>query len=206
MTTGSSSESARAGSGDVSADVAVVGAGIVGLASGRALALRHPRLRIVVLDKEQSIGTHQTGRNSGVIHSGVYYTPGSLKARLCVEGAAALVAYCDEHGIPYQRCGKVIVAASDSELPRLEELHRRGAANGATGLELIGPERLRELEPHAAGIRALHVPGTGIVDYGLVARAYADDIEGAGGEILLGRTVERIERVERPRPPRNAVG
>lgn len=130
-----------------------------------------------------------------MIHSGVYYTPGSLKAQLCVQGAAALVAYCDEHGIPYQRCGKVIVATSDAELPKLEELHRRGSANGAQGLELIGPERLRELEPHAAGRQALHVPETGIVDYGLVARAYAADIEAAGGTILLRRSVEAVERV-----------
>ncbi len=175
-----------------SADVAVVGAGILGLAVARTLMRRHPTLRLVVLDKEQEIARHQTGRNSGVIHSGIYYAPGSLKARLCVQGAAALTAYCDEHGIPYQRCGKVVVATSADELPRLEELHRRGVANGVAGLELIGPERLRELEPHAAGVRALYVPATGIVDYGRVARAYADDIEAAGGELLLGHEVHGI--------------
>ncbi len=175
-----------------SADVAVVGAGILGLAVARTLIRRHPTLRLVVLDKEQEIARHQTGRNSGVIHSGIYYAPGSLKARLCVQGAAALTVYCDERGIPYQRCGKVVVATTAEELPRLEELHRRGTANGVTGLELIGPERLRELEPHTAGVRALHVPGTGIVDYGLVARAYADDIEAAGGELLLGHEVQGI--------------
>ena len=139
--------------GDRRADVAVVGAGIVGLAVARALSLRHPRLRLVVLDKETGIARHQTGRSSGVIHSGVYYAPGSLKARLCVQGAAALRAYCDERAIPYIICGKVIVATEAAEVPRLEELHRRGTENGAPGLELIGPERLRELEPHAAGVR-----------------------------------------------------
>ena len=182
--------------GDRSADVAVVGAGIVGLAVARALSLRHPGLRIVVLDKEAEIAQHQTGRNSGVIHSGVYYAPGSLKARLCVQGAAAVTAYCDVRSIPYTICGKVIVASDETELPRLEELHRRGTENGVAGLELIGPERLRELEPHAAGVRALHVPGTGIVDYGLVALAFADDIESAGGELLLGYEVEGIAERE----------
>jgi L-2-hydroxyglutarate oxidase len=182
----------QASVGDRSADVAVVGAGILGLAVARSLSLRHPGLRIVVLDKETAIARHQTGRSSGVIHSGVYYAPGSLKARLCVQGAAALLAYCDERAIPYAVCGKVIVASGATELPRLEELHRRGTENGVPGLELIGPERLRELEPHAAGTRALHVPGTGIVDYGLVARAFADDVAAAGGELLLGYEVESI--------------
>jgi len=178
--------------GDRRADVAVVGAGIVGLAVARVLSLRHPRLRIVVLDKETGIARHQTGRSSGVIHSGVYYAPGSMKARLCVQGAAALRVYCDERAIPYTICGKVIVATEATEVPRLEELHRRGTENGAPGLELIGPERLRELEPHAAGVRALHVPGTGIVDYGLVAQGLADDVAAAGGELLLGYEVEEI--------------
>ena len=178
--------------GDRSADVAVVGAGIVGLAVARSLSMRHPGLRMVVLDKETEIAVHQTGRSSGVIHSGVYYVPGSLKARLCVQGAAALQAYCDERAIPYNVCGKVIVACEAAELPRLDELHRRGTVNGAMGLELIGPERLRELEPHAAGLRALHVPGTGIVDYALVAQGFADDVAAAGGELLLGYEVEGI--------------
>jgi (S)-2-hydroxyglutarate dehydrogenase len=172
-----------------SADVAVVGAGIVGLAVARSLAMRDPGMKVVVLDKEPAISRHQSGHNSGVIHSGVYYAPGSLKARLCTQGAAALKEYCAERSIPTTICGKVIVATAASELPRLEELHRRAVANGAAGLELIGPERLRELEPHAAGIRALHVQGTGIVDYGLVARAFADDVVAAGGELLLGYEV-----------------
>lgn len=177
---------------DRTVDVAVVGAGIVGLAVARALSLRRPGLSIVVIDKESSISQHQTGRNSGVIHSGIYYAPGSLKARLCTQGAAALKQYCAERSIPTNICGKVIVATDASELPRLEELHRRAVANGAVGLELIGPDRLREIEPHAAGLRALHVRGTGIVDYGLVARGFADDVVAAGGEILLGYEVEGI--------------
>jgi (S)-2-hydroxyglutarate dehydrogenase len=178
--------------GDRSADIAVVGAGIVGLAVARAFSLRHPGLRIVVLEKETGIATHQTGRNSGVIHSGVYYKAGSLKARLCVEGAAALRTYCDARSIPYKDCGKVIVATDATEVPGLEELHRRGTMNGVEGLELIGPERLRELEPHVSGVRALHVPGTGIVDYTKVAQAFAQDVEAAGGELLLGYAVEGI--------------
>jgi len=153
-------------------------------------------MRVVVLDKESAVAQHQTGRSSGVIHSGVYYAPGSLKARLCVQGAAALRRYCDEHAIPYETCGKVIVAADVGEVPRLEELYRRGTANGAEALELIGPERLRELEPHAAGVQALHVPGTGIVDFGRVARAFADEVEAAGGELLFGYEVAAID--ERP--------
>ena len=178
--------------GESRADLAVIGAGIIGLATARSLARRYPHLRIVVVDKERQLAAHQTGRASGVIHSGLYYTPGSLKARLCAQGAAELYRYCEERNIPTLRCGKVVVATQPSELPRLEELHRRGLANGVPGLELIGPERLRELEPHAAGIRGLHCPSTGIVDFPLVAAAYARDIEEAGGEILLGREVTGV--------------
>lgn len=176
------------------ADVAVVGAGIVGLAVARALAQRHPRLRVAVLDKEDGIGRHQTGRSSGVVHRGVYYAPGSLKARLCAAGAEALVAYCDERAIPVVRCGKVVVATSADEVPRLEELHRRSVANGVPEAQLIGPERLRELEPHVAGVAALHSPQTSVVDFSLVAEAYAADIRSTGGEILLRREVLGIRR------------
>src|SRR5262245_74323 len=175
-------------------DVTIIGAGIVGLATGHALLRRYPRLRVAVLEKEPAIARHQTGHNSGVIHSGLYYAPGSLKARLCVEGAAALTRFCDERGIPYQRCGKVVVATEPAELPRLEELYRRGTANGVPGLEMIGPERLREIEPHAAGLRAVYSPNTGIVDYGRVAAAFAEDIQQAGGQILTGRDVHSIAR------------
>lgn len=170
-------------------DVVVVGAGILGLATARELQGRRPGLRVAVLDKEQRIGLHQTGRASGVVHRGVYYAPGSLKARLCVDGAARLLAYCEERGIPIRRCGKVVVATTADELPRLDELHRRSVANGVPGAELIGPERLGELEPHVAGIRALHSPQTAVVDFSLVAGAYADDIRNRGGELLLGLEV-----------------
>jgi len=175
-------------------DVVVVGAGILGLATARELLRRRPGMRLAVLDKEPDVGAHQTGRSSGVVHRGVYYAPGSLKARLCVEGAARLLAYCDEHEIPVLRCGKVVVATDDSELPRLEELHRRSLANGVPSAELIGPERLRELEPHVAGVRALHSPETSVVDFGRVARAYADDVRSAGGEVLLARAVRGLVR------------
>lgn len=176
------------------ADITIVGAGIVGLATAMELLDRHPSLRLRIVEKEPRIGAHQTGHNSGVIHSGIYYTPGSLKARLCVEGSRALTRFCDEHGIPYERCGKVIVATEPSELSRLEDLHQRGLANGVPGLEMVGPERLRELEPHAAGIRALYSPNTGIVDYDRVAAAYAGEVTAKGGEILTGREVRGIAK------------
>ncbi len=180
---------------DWTGDIAVIGGGIVGLATARELLQRRPGQRLVVLEKEHAIGRHQTGHNSGVIHSGIYYAPGSLKARLCVAGAARLYRYCDEKGIPYQKCGKVIIARSAAELPRLEELYRRGLANGVPGLELVGPERLRELEPHAAGVRAIWSPNTGIVDFGRVAAAYAEDVQALGGEIRTGYRVTAIRRV-----------
>lgn len=173
-------------------DLAIVGAGIVGLATARALLLRYPKLRLVVLDKEPAIAQHQTGRNSGVIHSGLYYKPGSLKARLCVQGAAAMTRYCQEHDIPFNVCGKVVVATTTDELPRLRELYQRGIANGITRLELIGPERLREIEPHAVGVEAIYSPDTAIVDYRRVAEAYAADIRAMGGEVLTGYEVRRI--------------
>jgi L-2-hydroxyglutarate oxidase LhgO len=171
------------------ADIVVVGAGILGLATARALALGHPSLRVLVLDKEAAIGSHQTSHSSGVIHRGVYYAPGSLKARLCAEGAERLVSYCEGKEIPILRCGKVVVATTGEEVPRLEELYRRSVANGVPDVELIGPERLAELEPHAAGVRALHSPSTFSVDFGRVAEAYAADVREAGGEVRLGHEV-----------------
>lgn len=179
---------------DWTGEIAVIGAGILGLATARELLRRRPGARLIVLEKERAIGRHQTGHNSGVIHSGIYYAPGSVKAKTCVAGAAALTRYCDERGIPYERCGKVIVALDESELDRLDELHRRGTANGVAGLELIGPERLREIEPHVRGVRALWSPATGIVDFSRVARAYAEDVQVLGGEIRTGHEVLRIRR------------
>jgi L-2-hydroxyglutarate oxidase LhgO len=173
-------------------DVAIIGAGIVGLATAFTLMERHPRLRVVVVDKEATVAHHQSGRNSGVVHRGVYYAPGSLKARLCVQGAESLVEFCARRGIPVQLVGKVIVALDESELPALEELHRRGQANGVPGLRLIDGAELRDIEPHAAGIAALHSPSTGIVDFGAVAAAYADEFTSRGGEIRLRHRVRGI--------------
>jgi (S)-2-hydroxyglutarate dehydrogenase len=173
-------------------DVVVIGAGIIGLAVSRELLIRYPRLRLAALDKEPSVGQHQSGHNSGVLHSGIYYAPGSLKARLCVQGQRELYAYCEQKGIPTDRCGKVIVAHSETELPRLENLLQRGIANGVEGLKMIGPEELREIEPHCVGVKALFSPNTGIVDYSRVVRAYADDVRAAGGDVLPGYGVDRI--------------
>ena len=175
-------------------DVSIVGGGIIGLATALELTLSYPRCRVVVIEKGDDLASHQTGHNSGVIHSGIYYKPGSQKAQFCVTGVSSLVRFCEENGIPYQRCGKVIVATDESELGRLEDLYQRGVANGVGGLEMIGPERLAEIEPHAAGIKALYAPGTGIVDYVAVANAYADRIRGGGGEIRSGSQVTGIRR------------
>lgn len=173
-------------------DVAIIGGGIVGLATARELLRRHPSLSLIMLEKEPALALHQSGRNSGVIHTGIYYTPGSLKARACVTGHRAMLEFCERRGIPFELCGKVIVALDESELPRLQNLYERGIANGVADLELIGPERLREIEPHAAGIRAIYSPNTGIIDYKKVAAAYADDICAAGGEIATNCSVDTI--------------
>jgi L-2-hydroxyglutarate oxidase len=173
-------------------DVAVVGGGIVGLAVARELLLRGRGGSVVVLERAAAVGTEQTGNNSGVIHAGVYYEPGSLKARLCVEGARDLYAYCDGRAIAATRCGKLIVATEASELPGLDELERRGRANGVPGLRRVDAAGLRQLEPHAHGIAALHSPSTGIVDFAEVARAYAADVKRAGGTIVTGCEVTGI--------------
>jgi len=175
-------------------DAAVVGGGIVGLASALALRALRPGASIVVLEKEARLAAHQTGRNSGVIHAGLYYKPGSQKALTCMRGRALLERFCEEHGVAFERCGKVVVATSEAELGRLDELERRGKANGLTGVRRIGPEELRELEPHAAGIAALHVRETGIVDYARVAGAYARELERTGTAITTGARVTSIER------------
>src|SRR6202166_1038185 len=145
---------------DSRCDVIVVGGGIVGLAVALEITKRFSRLRLLLLEKEDRVGRHQSGHNSGVIHSGVYYKPASQKAKLCVEGARAMIEFCRAHNIPHLICGKVIVATHPDEFPRLEELRRRGMANGLTGLQMIGPEQLRQIEPHASGLRALVVPST----------------------------------------------
>jgi L-2-hydroxyglutarate oxidase len=165
-------------------DVLVVGGGIVGLATARAVVRARPERSVVVVEKEASVGAHQSGRNSGVIHAGVYYTPGSDKARLCAAGRASMVAYCREHGIEHAVCGKVVVASDYDDRGRLAELERRCAANGVRA-EMIGPERLREIEPHVAGVAALHVLDTGIVDYAHVCHVLAAEIERSGAVIRL---------------------
>jgi L-2-hydroxyglutarate oxidase len=171
-------------------DTAIIGGGIVGLATAMAMVeAGHPS--VLVLEAEDHLAAHQSGRNSGVIHAGLYYRPGSLKARLCVEGREALYRFCDEHGITWRRCGKVVVATSAAEIPALDELERRGRANGLQGLRRLSADELREHEPHAAGIAGLHVAETGVVDYAAVTRAYAEVVRDAGGEILLGARVRR---------------
>jgi L-2-hydroxyglutarate oxidase len=166
------------------ADVAVIGGGIVGLATAYQLTRRFPGKRVVVLEKEADVALHQTGRNSGVIHSGIYYKPGSLKAVNCRAGRQALEEFCETEGVPFERCGKVIVAVSAAEVPALERIHERGLANGVR-CERIGPERLAELEPHAAGVAALHVPETGIVDYHRVCERLAERLRQRDGEVVL---------------------
>ena len=176
------------------ADVAVIGAGIVGLATALRLLEQRPDLRVVLLEKESTVASHQTGHNSGVLHAGLYYQPGSLKARLCREGKAELEAYCEAHGVPIERTGKLVIALDGSELERFQALKERALANEVPGLEEVGPERIRELEPHAVGIRALWSPGTGIVDFLEVAKAFARDVVERGAEIETRCVVESIAR------------
>jgi L-2-hydroxyglutarate oxidase LhgO len=179
---------------DRDCDVAIIGAGIVGLACGLELARKFPSLKVVVLDKENAIASHQTGHNSGVIHSGLYYRPGSLKARLCVEGRAAMVRFCQEYGLPYEICGKIIVATDGSEISGLNELLRRGRANGVTGLRELNREQIHEIEPNADGIKGIHVPGTGITDFKSVAGKYRELLVQGGGDVLTNAGVEGIVR------------
>ncbi|MGB8004898.1 MAG: L-2-hydroxyglutarate oxidase [Gaiellaceae bacterium] len=173
-------------------DVVVVGGGILGLAVARELITRHPRIRLSVLEKEDELASHQTGHNSGVIHSGIYYAPGSLKARLCVEGNELLYEYCDRKEIPYERCGKLIVATEESEVPRLEELYRRGRENGVSGLRKVDRAGLSDVEPYVRGVQGLHAPDTGIVDFKRVAFELARDIEALGGTIRTGTEVTDV--------------
>jgi L-2-hydroxyglutarate oxidase len=184
------------GDGSERYDLAVVGAGIVGLAVAREFMRRRPGSRLIVIDKQASVGYHQTGHNSGVIHSGVYYKPGSLKARLCVEGARLMYEYCDENAISYERCGKLIVAVRDEELPRLAELEIRGRANGVPGLRRVAASEIADIEPECRGRAALYSPGTGIVDYGAVARAMERELRGLGVAFALGCTVSAVRREE----------
>ncbi|HEX4166374.1 MAG TPA: L-2-hydroxyglutarate oxidase [Bryobacteraceae bacterium] len=176
------------------ASVVVVGGGIVGLATAMEWTARYPGLPVVVLEKEQEVARHQTGHNSGVIHSGIYYKPGSLKAQLCVAGVTSLHRFCEERGIPFETCGKLIVATSEEELPRLDELYRRGVGNGLHGIRKLEASEIREYEPHAAGLRGIHVPITGVVDYFRVAKEYAEVISSRGGQIQCSCEVRSIRR------------
>jgi 2-hydroxyglutarate dehydrogenase len=186
-------------------DLAVIGGGILGLATAREFALRHPRARICVLEREAVLAAHQTGNNSGVIHAGIYYAPGSLKAQLCVAGARELYDYCEQSGVPAERCGKLIIASSAAEIPRLDELERRARANGVPGVRRLDAAAIGELEPHAIGEAALFSPETGIVDFAAVAAALADDVRTAGGEIATGARVLRLEHRRGALEARHAV-
>src|SRR4051794_6878901 len=172
--------------------VLVIGGGILGLAVARELLIRHPDSTVCVLEREGRLAAHQTSHSSGVIHAGIYYAPGSLKARLCVEGARLLYAYCDEHGIETRRDGKLIVATDDGERARLDELETRGRQNEVPGLRRIGADGIAEIEPHARGVAALHSPETGVVDFAQVAASYAGDVERAGGSVITGAGVRGL--------------
>jgi (S)-2-hydroxyglutarate dehydrogenase len=175
-------------------EVAIVGAGIVGLAIGLELTRRFPGISLEIIEKEAIIAGHQTSHNSGVIHSGIYYKPGSLKAELCVAGASELISFCEKHEVPYDVCGKLIVATRDEELPQLDELYRRGQGNGLRGLQILGAEEIHEWEPHATGIRGIRVPSTAIVDYRKVAEAYSRLVQERGGIIRLSHEVLGLRR------------
>jgi L-2-hydroxyglutarate oxidase LhgO len=174
--------------------VVIVGAGIVGLATGLKLLERSPGLRLAIVEREATVGAHQTGHNSGVVHAGLYYAPGSLKARLCRLGKAQLEAFAEAHDIPFERCGKLVVATAETEWPRLATLAERARANGVPGLELVGPDGIREHEPHAAGLAGLWSPTTAIIDFSRVAEAMAADVRAAGGSIETEREVTAMSQ------------
>ena len=174
--------------------VGIVGAGILGLAIGREISRRRPGTRVLVLEKEHSVALHQTGHNSGVVHAGIYYQPGSLKARLCTRGAAMLREYCADRGLPYDECGKLVVAVAEEEVPRLDALYARARANAVPGLRRVGLAEIRDFEPHAAGLAALHSPRTAITDFIRIAESFADDITASGGAVRLGFRVTGINK------------
>ncbi len=173
-------------------DVAIIGGGIVGLATALKILRKNPSLKVLVVEKEDQLAKHQTGNNSGVIHSGLYYRPGSLKARNCIDGYHQLITFCREQDVPFELCGKIVVATEDRELPLLKNLFERGQQNGLTGLQMLGPDGLRDYEPHVKGVAGFFVPQTGIVDYKIVAGKYGEQIRQLGGEIVLGEKVIRI--------------
>ena len=178
-------------------DIAIIGGGIIGLATAWQLLLQKKDFKVVVLEKESRLAKHQTGHNSGVIHSGIYYKPGSLKAKNCVAGVKELLRFCEQRTIPYEICGKVIIATSEEEVPRLEELERRGIANGVKDLKMLSFTKLREIEPAAKGIKALYSPHTAIIDYVRVAEEYGKMIQELGGEIYLDQEVNKLKLNDR---------
>ena len=186
-------------------DFVVVGGGILGLAVARELSMRWPDRGLAVLERESEVGTGQTGANSGVIHAGIYYKPGSLKARLCVTGARELYSYCEQHSIPHERCGKLIIARHPGELERLDELERRGRENGVTGLRRLNAEELKAVEPHARGVAALDSPSTGIVDFAAVARSLAAGLRERGVDVVTC-AVESVRADVRPGGARPLAG
>jgi L-2-hydroxyglutarate oxidase LhgO len=179
----------------MSKKVAVIGGGIVGLATAHQLLERFPSLNVLLVEKESGPGRHQTGNNSGVLHCGLYYKPGSTKARLAVQGIRRMVDFCERHGVPYELCGKIVVATEEEEIPRLHALLERGKTNGLEGLELLGPEQIHEYEPHAAGLAGIRVPQEGIVDFTAVANAMAREIGARGGEAKFSSEVTRLRQV-----------
>jgi L-2-hydroxyglutarate oxidase len=187
-------------------DVAIVGGGIVGLATARQLLLDRPELRVVVLEQESALATHQSGHNSGVLHAGLYYAPGSLKARLCREGKTMLEAYAIEKAIPVQQTGKLVVAIAETELARLDALRARAEQNGVPGLEMVEPARMKELEPHVVGLRGLWSPTTGVIDFRRVALSYADDVSALGGSIRTSWQVQKLHETERECTLADAAG
>ena len=172
--------------------VIIIGGGVVGLATAHKLSLSCPSARVTVLEKEDKVCAHQSGHNSGVLHAGLYYKPGSLKARLAVSGIREMVAFCHKHAVPHEICGKLVVAADESEVPRLRSLHERGTQNGLEGLRLLNREQMREIEPHVGGVAALRVPQEGIVDYAKVCEALQTEIQAKGGSVVLGAKVTTL--------------
>ena len=173
-------------------DVCIIGAGLVGLSVGRALAEAYPGISQVIVEKEDEVAVHQSGHNSGVVHSGLYYKPGSLKARLCVEGRRELVEFCEQQDVPFRQSGKLVIATAASELDALDELQRRGTENGLTGIRRLDRDEITEFEPAAVGIAALHVPEAGVVDFPMMAQKLAAELRLTGADVLTGQRVEDI--------------